>query len=102
MNNRSNKTVRRGIQLRGDIINIIGDEIYYRLYLIRRAGIRFYAINITSAKESVSRTFGRDKRKAYEIYEKIVRNTVTPCSLADIAEDFAAESVNKRNIVLFR
>ena len=96
MKNRVNKTNFRKVQRREDIINILGDEICYRLYPVRRSGIRLYAINITSGKDSVSRTFGRDKRRANEMYEKIVRNTVTPCSLADIADDFASESFNTR------
>ncbi len=76
-------------QLRGDVLNILGDEIYYRLYYVRRGGCRRYIINITSGKESASCSFGRDKTEAVCAYEEIVKNTVTPCTLRDIAEDFA-------------
>lgn len=81
----------RRVQLEKDIINISGDEIYYRLFWVRSSGARYYAINVTRGKESSSCRFGNDKSSAYAIYNKIVKNTVTPCTLCDIAEDFAKE-----------
>lgn len=89
--NHTNTGSRIVSQQRGDILNILGEEIYYRLYVIRRAGKRRYAINITCGKECATCDFGRDRQQATEIYEMIVRNTVTPCALRDIAEDFAKQ-----------
>ncbi len=79
------------MQLRGDILNILGEEIYYRLYKVKCGGKGGYAINITSGKESSTCFFGCNRFRAADIYEKIVRNTVTPCALRDIAEDFAKQ-----------
>ncbi len=91
MKTRIKRSNCRRVQLKKDVINIFGDEIYYRLFLIRGSGIRYYTINVTRGKESCSCRFGNDKNRAYDIYNKIVKNTVTPCTLCDIAEDLAKE-----------
>ncbi len=89
--NRTASITQRKTQLRGDVLNILGEEIYYRLYAIRRGTCCCYSVNITSGKESSTCSFGKDKGEAFRIYDKIVSNTVTPCSLRDIADDFNKE-----------
>ena len=69
---------------------IVADKIVvYRLFRIRNyMGIHF-TINVSADNESASCRFGTNRTIALEMYRKIVRNNVTPCSLDDIAEDFA-------------
>ncbi len=78
----------RKVQIRGDMVSVLGDEIYYRLYALSRPGKRIYAINVTSGKETSTCCFGKDRNAALAIYDKIVEHSVTPCTLCYISEDF--------------
>jgi hypothetical protein len=85
-------SAERWIMIREDTVNISGARMKYRLFHVRSARERTYKISVTGMGESSTYRFGSDRRKAYGIYGRIVRGAVTPCTLADIAEDFAAES----------
>lgn len=67
---------------------VLDKVVIYRLFHIRSRGRRHYAINVSSENDSSTCRFGSNRAKASEIYRLIVKNEVTPCSLADIAEDF--------------
>ncbi len=86
-------SAERGILLKEKMVDISGNKLIYRLFHVRSAGERMYKISISGMGESNICRFGSDKRKAYVIYGKIVRNAVTPCTLSDIADDFAAECI---------
>lgn len=96
MNNQITKSKLRGVQLKGDAIHVLDNEIYYKLYVIRRGGARLYAINVTAGKESSTCCFGKDRQSAMDIYSTIVENSVTPCTLCDIAEDFSKRAKKSR------
>lgn len=83
-------TFRDAIQIRRDTAKVLGREVKYKLYALKHP-CACYAIVVTDGKERHARCFGKDKRAALEIYKKIVASTVTPCTLDDIADDFAAE-----------
>lgn len=85
------RSAERGRMIREDTVNIEGARLIYRLLRVRHAGELMYKISVSGMGEKSTCRFGSDKQKAYGIYGKIVRNAVTPCTLADIAEDFAAE-----------
>ncbi len=78
----------RKTQIKSDMLNILGEEIYYRLFEICRGGMCSYAVNVACGEESSTCDFGGDRERATDIYGKIVQNTVTPCTLCDIANDF--------------
>lgn len=79
--------------LHEDTKNVSDMMIIYRLYLIRNKLGRCFVIKISSGNEFAACRFGNDRMKAVDIYYKVVRNKVTPCSLRDIAEDFAKETL---------
>lgn len=79
------------IQMRGGSRNLLGREVKYKLYAIRRP-CTCYAIEVVSGNERCVRCFGKDKHAVLDIYKKIVACSVTPCTLDDIADDFAVEN----------
>ena len=61
-------------------------------YTLLSLGSRFrpvYAIKIQNREESRVSFFGTDKKRAVSIFDSVVENTVTPCTLEDIAEDMS-------------
>ena len=86
------RSAERGIMIREDTVNISGARLIYRLFHIRSKEERVYKISISGMGESSTCRFGSDRRRAYGAYGKIVRGAVTPCTLTDIAADFAAEN----------
>ena len=79
------------IQIKGDVNSVLGEDVYYRLYEVRRGAIKTYAINICCGPESEICSFGSDRAAVFAIYRKIVRGAVTPSTLKEIAEDFFTE-----------
>ena len=80
--------MRTIVQIRGDIKTVLGEEVFYRLYEIRRGAFKSYAINVSCGSENEMYTFGNERRSAIETYQTIVEGEVTPCTLCDIAHDF--------------
>ncbi|MBR6577340.1 MAG: hypothetical protein IKK74_00155 [Clostridia bacterium] len=61
-------------------------------YTLLSLGVGFrpvYAIKVQNRDESRISFFGTDKKRAASIFDSVVENTVTPCTLEDIAEDMA-------------
>ncbi len=86
-----NNECRSIIQIKGDIRSVQGEDVYYRLYEVRKGAIKSYAINICCGPESEICSFGTDRAAVFAIYRKIVRGAVTPTTLKEIAEDYFAE-----------
>ncbi len=74
--------------LRADKKTVLDKVVVYRLFQIRSCKGHHYSINVSADNESSTGRFGTNRAKALDIYRKIVRNEITPCSLGDIAEDF--------------
>lgn len=83
------KRFRSIVQIKGVVRTVLGEEVFYSLYEVRRADARRYAINVSRGKESSSCYFGTERLAAIEIFYVIVEGAVTPCSLKYIAEDFS-------------
>ena len=77
------------VQIKGEVRIILGKEVFYRLYEVRRSGARRYAINVSGGGESSAYYFGTEKLAAVEMFDVIVAGLVTPCSLKYVAEDFS-------------
>lgn len=84
------------VQIKGDVRSVLGEEVFYRLYEVRRAGMKSYAINVACGVDNEIFSFGTNRIAAVEIYRKIVEYTVTPCTLKDIADDFSTASGGKK------
>ena len=70
---------------------IEGNNVEYTLLSIGGIFRPVYAIQIKNFDECRMSFFGTDKKRAVSIFGSIVANTVTPCTLEDVAEDMANE-----------
>lgn len=77
--------------IKHDKKTVLDREITYKLFLVRKSGDLYYTIRVSDGDECEKSGFGSVRSRAVDIYQKIVRNEVTPCTLRDIAEDFAKE-----------
>lgn len=77
-------------KVKEDVIFILGNEIRYRLYRLSCYEGISYVIQVRSSYENSVCIFGSEKDNAEKIFSKIVSGKVTPCTLADISEDFFA------------
>lgn len=81
---------KKGIRvIKNASAEIEGMDVEYTLLSL---GIGFrpvYAIKVQNRDESRVSFFGTDKKRAVSIFDSVVENTVTPCTLEDIAEDMA-------------
>ncbi|MBQ3228641.1 MAG: hypothetical protein IJB43_08670 [Clostridia bacterium] len=68
---------------------IDGMDVEYTLLSLGSGFRPVYAIKIQNREESRVSFFGTDKKRAASIFDSVVENTVTPCTLEDIAEDMA-------------
>ena len=66
---------------------IEGMNIKYSLLSLGRGFRPVYGIEINDREECRLSFFGTDKKRAVSIFDSVVENTVTPCTLEDIAED---------------
>jgi len=82
---------RSMVQIRGKVQCICGIDAYYRLYEVRRAGLRSYAVNISYGRDSVSKKLGFRRDEACRVFEKLVEGYVTPTTLVDIVDDISRE-----------
>ena len=65
-----------------------GIKITYRLYCFDFARIKKYAVYAETSDSAEIVLVGDDKNQAEQIYHLICKNSVTPCTLCDIVEDF--------------
>lgn len=70
-------------------VKIEGMDVEYALLSLGCGLWPVFAIEIKDRNESRISFFGTDKKRAMEIFKSVVDNTVTPCTLEDIAEDMA-------------
>lgn len=68
---------------------IDGMDVKYTLLSLGSGFRPVYAIKIQNREESRLSFFGTDKKRAASIFDSVVENTVTPCTLEDIAEDMS-------------
>jgi hypothetical protein len=59
-----------------------------------KSGTRFF-LSVHTATETCEADAGTDFFDALELYRKIIRGGVTPCTLPDIALDFAFDQSNR-------
>jgi hypothetical protein len=83
-------TDKRGIRaIMKETAQVEGMKLEYTLISIGGPWHPVYAIEIKDFDERRLSFFGFDKKRAVDIFQMIVANTVTPCTLEDIAEDMA-------------
>ena len=81
---------KRGINvIKKASAEIEGKDVEYSLLSLGRGFRPVYGIEIKDKEECRLSFFGTDKKRAVSIFDSVVENTVTPCTLEDIAEDMA-------------
>ena len=81
---------KKGIRvIKNASAEIEGMDVEYTLLSLGSGFRPVYAIKIQNREESRVSFFGTDKMRAASIFDSVVENTVTPCTLEDIAEDMA-------------
>ena len=75
-----------------------GVEIFYALYQFQTPHRNYYAIEISTKNEAEMQILGCQSDRAHHIYELMIREMVTPCTLADIAHDIREDK--KRSVRL--
>lgn len=81
---------KKGISvLKKAYAEIEGMDVEYSLLSLGSGFRPVYAIEIKDREECRLSFFGTDKKRAVSIFNSVVENTVTPCTLEDIAEDMA-------------
>ena len=81
---------KKGISvIKSALTEIDGMDVEYTLLSLGSGFRPVYAIKIQNREESRVSFFGTDKKRAASIFDSVVENTVTSCTLEDIAEDMA-------------
>lgn len=81
---------KKGINvIKKGLAEIEGINVEYSLLSLGCGFRPVYAIEIKGRDECRLSFFGTDKKRAVSIFDSVVENTVTPCTLDDIAEDMA-------------
>ena len=77
------------IAIKSALVEIDGLHLEYTLLSVGGWLRPVYAIEINDRYDRRMSFFGFNKKRAVSIFKSIVENTVTPCTLEDIAEDMA-------------
>ena len=81
---------KKGIRvIKNASAEIEGMDVEYTLLSLGSGFRPVYAIKIQNRDESRVSFFGTDKKRAASIFDSVVENTVTPCTLEGIAEDMS-------------
>ena len=81
---------KKGIKaIMRDFADLEGEKMEYTLMSLGGYLRPVYAIEIKTREECGLGFFGTDKQRALSVFKLIVANSVTPCTLQDIAEDMS-------------
>ena len=69
---------------------MLSNRLRYRLYRVEIAGAIRYLVEVSGLGMRVGCVLGEDAAWAFGAYRRIVRGTVTPCTLCDVVEDLRA------------
>ena len=89
----SNRREIARIALREETRNSLGYPLCYRLYLCGNENTQHFSISVASSSEESEIPAGSDLLRALDYFHRIVRGSVTPCTLAEIGEDMAYSDI---------
>lgn len=67
--------------------NIKTTQITYALYRVVTNLATYYAVEVSAANEHDMRMLGENCERAEKLFEILVNETVTPCTLRDVLHD---------------
>ena len=88
MNNKTCDRSSRGLLLRKNKVDFSGGVLVYELRAVKNADGVLLSVTVKLDEEVASCLFAAKMSGVLKFYEAAVRNTVTPCTLNDVAEDF--------------
>ena len=71
-------------------------QITYTFYRITTPTSTYYAAEIAAGEECDMQVLGSDSRRAEKLFEILVNETVTPCTLREILYDIETEEEKNR------
>ena len=78
----------RGLLLRRNKVDFSSGVLVYELRAVKTADGVLLAVSVKLGDESSSCRFAARIGEVLNFYKSVVRNTVTPCTLCEVAEDF--------------
>ena len=66
-------------------------SIDYLFYIVTTGASSYYAVEILLNGEAAMQMLGSDEMRAQRLFEMMVNECVTPCTLADILHDLGCE-----------
>ena len=66
-------------------------SINYLFYLVTTRRSKYYAIEIVLNEEAAMQMLGTDEKRAHRLFEIMVNEYVTPCTLSDVLHDIGCE-----------
>lgn len=88
MNNKTGDGSSRGLLLRRNKVDFSAGVLVYELRAVRTADGVLLSVTVKLGEESASTLFASKIGGVLKFYELAVKNTLTPCTLNDAAEDF--------------
>lgn len=88
-----NSSMRRVVCLEKVEAVAAGRTVRYYLYVRRRLKSSRYCIRVRMGREDVTAVVGERLDGAVSLFCKLVKGTVTPCTLRDIVQDFNSFSM---------
>lgn len=88
MNNKTGDRSSRGLLLRRNKVDFSGGVLVYELRAVRTADGVLLSVAVKLDEEMATCLFASKIGSVLKFYEMAVQNTVTPCTLNDVAEDF--------------
>ncbi len=83
----------RGLLLRRNKVDFSGGVLVYELRAVKNEDGVLLSVCAKLDGEASSCLFAARMGEVLKFYKTVVRNTVTPCTLCDVAEDFKNQSV---------
>ncbi len=80
--------------------SVLGADVNYRLYQMRRRGDLTYQLYAGYGRERVYCCAGGDRSIAESIFAAVVKGSVTPCTLACIVEDLLPDPADAESALL--
>ena len=88
MNNKKGTETHRGLLLRRNKIDFSGGVLVYELRAVKTHEGVLLSVSSKLDDEAAYCRFAARIGEVLKFYKAVVRNTVTPCTLCDVAEDF--------------
>lgn len=96
MNKFTGEKTTRGLLLRKNKVDFSGGVLVYELRAVKTSDGVLLSVSAKLGEEISSCLFAARIGEVLKFYKNVVENTVTPCTLSDVAEDFKNQFILDR------